>query len=830
MGIRNKLVLCLLAVLFPLVAVALFATHLFDRQMAERSMAALANTQRLEAARIEQILEGYANNARSLAGGVHVRDFSAMLNDYRNRGDDINTNDKVKQPVIGGFDGFAIIDPDSPWPLQQLALALQRKAGIIGSSVVELQLLDRAGGTLGETMGFSWIPTDAKLIERSMRTVKTYFGDAFVNLDNQQRLGMVSPVISRDGEVVGALVMETRLAPIINMISKHEDMGKSIEAHIAQPTITGDAQFITPLRFDRTAAFNKTVPISRGLAVNQALRSPESQVIKAADYRGVESFLAFQTIADTGWGLIVKVDVAETHAPVIKLRKLLGWATAASVGFVALIYLFLLIPIVRRLKKAAAAARQIMDGNLSARLQDHSNDEITELASSINLLARDLENDQKTRCEIEARLRHQALHDDLTGLLNRKHANKVINQLTEDREHEHSVMFLDLNGFKDVNDFYGHAAGDEVLRCIAQRLAKQVPQGATLARWGGDEFVVILPGATEAHATDFALKLHNVFDEPVDSSEGRHNISCSIGLATSNNSVSLDDALIEADALMYEQKKRQRFHRTKGGMAIRGVERALAEDRMEMWFQPMVQLERPGNYALVGADTNMRMRSSQGAYVLPADFMPGLSDAKVMRELDNRAIDLAIQALRRWNLAGIVDQRFRLSVKLSEPTLNDSAFPILLEDSLSSLNVLPTQIQIEIPVGAGPINHSVLAQLRESRIPLALNGVDNEPSLLRHVPSIQPSVAIIGKPCLDDAVVLPHLMDTCKALHVEVMARNVDDRQQLSDLHSLGVSQFQGGLFEQPVRAVDFVSRWGQTRLTGLGQAMTQTAGLRLAG
>lgn len=830
MGIRNKLVLCLLAVLFPLVAVALFATHLFDRQVAERSMAALANTQRLEAARIEQILEGYANHARSLAGGAHVRDFFTMLHDYHNVEESQRHADKATTTVIGGHDEFAIVDPDAQWPLQQLALALQRKAGIIGSSVVELKLLNRAGDTLGETMGYTWSPADPKLIEHSMRTVTTHFGDAFVNLDQQQRLGMVSPVISRKGEVVGALMMETRLAPIINMISKHEDMGKSIEAHIAQPTITGDAQFITPLRFDRTAAFNKTVPSSRGLAVNLALRSPESQVIKAKDYRGVESFLAFQTISDTGWGLIIKVDVSETHAPVVKLRTWLVWATVASVGFVALIYLFFLVPVVRRLKKAAAAARQIMDGNLSARLTDQSNDEITELASSINLLARDLENDQKIRSEIEARLRHQALHDDLTGLLNRKHANKVIDQLTNDHGNKHSVMFLDLNGFKDVNDFYGHAAGDDVLKCIAQRLARQVPQGGTLARWGGDEFVVILPGASEAHATDFALTLHNVFDEPVDSSEGRHMISCSIGLATSSNKVSLADALIEADALMYEQKKRQRFHRTKGGMATRGVERALVENRMELWFQPMVRLERPGNYALIGADTNMRMRSSQGAYVLPQEFMPELKDAKVLRDLDDRAIELALLALRRWNLAGIVDQNFRLSIKLSEQTLNDSAFPILLENRLTSLEVLPTQIQLEIPIDAGPVNYKVLAQLREMEIPLALNGVDNEPNLLRHVPTADAAIAIIGMPCLDDAVVLPHLMDTCDAFHVEVMARNVDNRDQLSELHSLGVSQFQGSLFEQPVRAVDFVSRWGQTSLTGLGQVMTQTAGLRLAG
>ncbi len=827
MGIRNKLVLCLLVVLFPLVAVGTFATHLLNRQMAERTTAALATTQRLEAERINQILDTYANHARTLASGGHVRDFFTKLQAYH---DAESTDSDARQDYIGGEDGFAIIDPDASWPLQQLALSLQRKAGIIGSSIVELRLVDQSGDTLGETMGFSWVAADQKLVSRSMRTVKTYFGDAFVNPDEMHRLGIVSPVISFDGEVVGALVMESRLRPVTNMIAKHERMGSSIEAHIAQSTPEGAAQFITPLRFDRTAAFRKIVPEEKQQPVNDALRSPDSQVVKALDYRGVDSFLAYQTIPSTGWGLIVKIDSAETFAPAIELRSWLTWATIASIGFVAAFYLFLLAPIARRLKRAAMAARQIMDGNLSARVVDTSSDEITELVSSINSLARDLEEDQKMRSEVEARLRHQALHDELTGLLNRKHANKVIRQLSDDNNQENTVMFLDLNGFKDVNDLYGHAAGDVVLKSIAQRLSKQVPQGSTLARWGGDEFVVILPGASEDQATTLALALHNAFDEPVNSGEGNHHMSCSIGLATSSGEKSLDDALIEADTLMYEQKKLQSSHRSKGGMATRSTERALTENRVEMWFEPVVRIERPGNYALIGADTQLRIRTSAGGYVMPDEFMNDLEGTSILNQLDEHTVDLSLRALRRWSDAEIVDNRFRLCLTLSEQTLNNPIFPILLENKLTELKVLPTQIQIELKTCSSPYNEEVLSALREIGVPLVANGVANEPNLLRHVPASLPSLAIIGKPVLDDTVVLPHLMDTCKNLHVDVMARGVTTREELSQLHALGVTQFQGSLFEQYVTGIDFVTRWGQTRLTGLGKAMAPRTTMRLAG
>ena len=846
MGIRNKLTLCLLAVLFPLAAVGAFATHLVDMQMVERTTAALANTQRLEAARIEQILRGYANNARGLASGPHLRDFVSAVNDYQQNRDTHHAADNITDvwvnntlestSPIGGYDGFAVIDPEAAWPLQQLALAMQRKAGIIGTQIVELKIVNRKNETLGESIGFSWTPTDVKLVDRSMLTVKSYFGDAFVNLEGRERLGIVSPIISTEGEVVGALMMESRLGPIINMISKHEHVGDSIEAHIAQPTLDGDAQFITPLRFARDAAFNKTVPADSDMAVNLALKSPESQVIKALDYRGVESFLAIQTIADTGWGLVVKVDTSEIKQPAIQLRQWLLWATAASIGFVALIYLFFLVPIVRRLNKAALAARQIMSGNLSAAIIDNSNDEITELAASINTLAHDLQADQKMRREVEKRLRHQALHDDLTGLLNRKHANKVIEQLTHDNSQEHSVMFLDLNGFKDVNDLFGHAAGDVVLSKVARRLAQQMPPQATLARWGGDEFVVILPGSGEEQATALARSLHKVFEKGFDSNVGHHNIGCSIGMATSSRDKSLDAALIEADTLMYEQKKSQRIHQSKSGLTTRGVERALMEDRMEMWFQPTVELERPGNYTLVGATAELRMRNNQGAYVLTDEFVPDLQDTTVIRALDTRTLELALRTLRRWNMAGIVDQGFQLSITLSDSSFKDRTFAERLQKKLKVLDISATQLQIELPGESHKMDNEVVDQLHRLDVSLALNGVCSEPEQLQYqISASRASVAIVGKTIIgetgaEQTFAAPHLIDMCKTHDVAVQARCVESREQLSQLHALGVTQFQGRLFEQPTRAVDFVSRWGQTRMTGLGKTMTSSSVLRLAG
>ncbi len=158
MGIRAKLVLCLLAVSVPLAAVSAFAIRLVDQQLTERTESALANTQRLEAARITEILSAYAHDARNLAAGAHVKNFVAASNAYRVALSNNAVTSEIEESIVGGFDGFAIINPAAPWPLQQLALTLQRKAGIVGSAIVDLRPVDRQGGTLGESLGFSWNP------------------------------------------------------------------------------------------------------------------------------------------------------------------------------------------------------------------------------------------------------------------------------------------------------------------------------------------------------------------------------------------------------------------------------------------------------------------------------------------------------------------------------------------------------------------------------------------------------------------------------------------------------------------------------------------------
>ena len=808
MGIRAKLLLCLLSVLVPLAVTSGFSIHLFDQQLTERVEMTLLNDQRLEAARINNILADYRQDASSLANSDHIKRFLGELHA-------IEKGYLPKNHVIGGIDGFEAVDPVARHPLHELATRLILKAGTQVSEIVELRIINLDGKVLGQTDGFSWQPANKSLIHKAIKTAQTAFGDAFLS-GNEARLGLVTPIKAMDGEVVGSLMLETRLGPIVDLVSEHQGVGYSSEGHIAQATTNGDAQFLTPLRFDPNAAFEKIVPDAVGLPINHSLKAPVAKIIHANDYRGVESILAIGTIPETGWGLVVKLDAEEAFLPVNKLRRSMILAAMLSIAVVLAGYFLYLHPLAKRLRRNANAAQLIMGGDLTTRIQDTAGDEIGDAARSIDRLANDLQADHKKRAVIENRLRHQALHDDLTGLYNRKHANSVIRALSMDSVTTDSVMFLDLDGFKSVNDQYGHGIGDDVLVVVAQRLTSMIPDGATLARWGGDEFVIILPDTDNQAAADMATHIHRAFDVPVKTDAGQHEIACSIGLATSNDGRGLNDVLTDADTLMYEQKKMRQTRHGSMSMASKAVDRALQENRIELWYQPIVTLEASGQIKLSGAEALMRLRTKDGAIVLPNDFLGGIRKQPLGHELDKYVVHNTLQAVSRWRDAGMIDNDFSVSLNLTGETLRNPSCVSLLTDALEDNCLARQQLTVEISEDTESLDPQLISQIKATGIKVALDDFGLHHSNLDRLINLAPDSAKIDRRWMSDNIVLPRLVGICQQMDIDVVAEGVEKNEQLDILKSLSVTLFQGYLFDKPEPAIQFISRWGSTPIAEL--------------
>ncbi len=840
MGIRLRFLTCLLVVLLPLVAAALWTVRMVDQTLVERVEASLVDSLRLEAARILETLSRYGAHAEALAGGSWVRDSVGAVVEARAEvaeravaeprasaelsfagrapgvgappGLPLEASPDAGSDIAG--DGFVTVDPRDDTPLDWLADRLREQAAASRSEIVQVRIVDAAGDTLGQSAGAGWTPADPDLLERALAAGRALFGDAWrTELDGgriEERLGIVVPIANRDAAPVGALLLEARLAPVLDLVSRHETLGSTSEAHVVQPVGDDAAMLITPLRFDENAAFNKLVPMDSPLPVIQALRSPAVRVLRGRDYRGVDSILAVRTLEPTGWGLVAKIDAGEALRPLADVHDAARLTVFATLALLIGVWLFGLRPLGVRLQRTAAAAERVAEGQLQTPVGDGRRDEVGELARTIDRLATDLEADRSMRSAAESRLRYQATHDELTGLANRKRANALIDELGETPGRDAAVVFMDLDGFKSINDAHGHAVGDEVLIDVANRLEATLPPGATLARWGGDEFVAILPGCGEREAREVAHRLCDSLEPPVPTSAGAHRVGCSSGVASAGTGRALSAAIVEADTLMYEEKHRRRSEGTIDAFAARAVESALDEQRVELWVQPVVTVPAPGRVRLVGAEALVRLRSLDGGVISPDDFLSAVRKAPLGRALDRRVLERSIEGLARWRRAGVVDERFTLSVNVTGASLRDPSLAEELARILARHRVPPARIVIEISEKTGDFDIGVLEGLRATGVGIALDDVGLHRSNIDRLVSVNPEIAKIDRQWLADDVVLPRLIDLCRSLGFTLVAEGIETEAQLARLQGLQVTRFQGYLFDRPHQAVRFVERWGR--------------------
>src|SRR5919199_1547032 len=275
----------------------------------------------------------------------------------------------------------------------------------------------------------------------------------------------------------------------------------------------------------------------------------------------------------------------------------------------------------------------------------------------------------------EEHLQHQAFHDALTALPNRalfmdrvEHALACVRQVGCV-----GVLFLDLDRFKAVNDSLGHAAGDQVLRAVAARLTKSVRQEDTVARWGGDEFAILLSDLADANQVGrMAERILRALDTPLRLGEHTVVTTTSIGIATSTPTHTPQDLLRDADVALYRAKSEGRGHYAvfDAAMHARILERveleadlrqALARGEFEVHYQPKVAL---ATGRLAGMEALVRWRHPQRGLVAPAAFIPLAEESGLIRPIRQWVVEEACRQTRSWR-EQLPDVALSTSVNLS---------------------------------------------------------------------------------------------------------------------------------------------------------------------
>jgi diguanylate cyclase (GGDEF)-like protein len=434
----------------------------------------------------------------------------------------------------------------------------------------------------------------------------------------------------------------------------------------------------------------------------------------------------------------------------------------------------------------------------------------------------------------EAELTQRALYDPLTGLANRRlamdHLRLALRQLSRNKGAV-TVMYLDLDHFKTVNDTLGHEAGDEVLRQAGARLSGAVRAPDTAARLGGDEFLVVCSVPDEQSVPGIVERVHSALAEPIVVGGTTFELGASIGVTlTRNPAADLDELLREADAAMYEAKHRGR-HRWEAYSEVlqerarerRSVEldlrEALDKDGLRLYYQPICDT---ADGHIVGAEALLRLEHPTRGLLSPAAFIDVAESSDLIGPIGDWVLREACAQLAKWQPA----PGFHLAVNISGRELSDLAVTGRVLATIAEAGIDPHQLVLEITEGVliegGPSVIGELRRLTEAGVGLAIDDFGTGYGSLRYLQKFPVSTVKIdrsficglGENAQDNAIVQA-ITALSGSLNLATVAEGVETADQLVALRTLGCTLAQGFLLGRPLTPAELTERLDGQGITG---------------
>ena len=435
------------------------------------------------------------------------------------------------------------------------------------------------------------------------------------------------------------------------------------------------------------------------------------------------------------------------------------------------------------------------------------------------------------RQRIEAQLRHDAFHDALTGLPNRALLiNRIEHalQLAQRRSvrnvamepFQFAVLFLDLDRFKLVNDSLGHAAGDQLLKIVAQQLQSCLRLGDTVARLGGDEFVILLEDIhAAADAIEASHRIHEALKIPIRLDGHEIFITVSIGIAFNTAHYTEPDQLLrDVDIAMYRAKKRSRgsyeifdasmhTHALKQLQLESDLQRAIKRQELSVYYQPIITLD---TQCIEGFEALVRWQHPEQGLISPGEFIPIAEETGLITLIDFGVLQEACRQLYCWHQEFPGLPSLKMSVNLSGKQFSQGGLIAQIDQVLNDSGIHGSQLKVEITESVLIENAEaaavILKQLRARQIQICLDDFGTGYSSLSYLQRFPIDILKIDRSFimsletnLEKAEIVKAIVNLAQNLGLNVVAEGLETPQQLSYLQSIKCQAGQGYHFAPPL-------------------------------
>ncbi len=498
-----------------------------------------------------------------------------------------------------------------------------------------------------------------------------------------------------------------------------------------------------------------------------------------------------------------------------------GTTLAAFLLFALVVSRSLDREVMGRLKEMSGGMQRIRrEQDFSQRIHLPGDDELANLAGGINETIRALETSTLALKENQERLAHDALHDPLTQLPNRVFFNQRLNQamalLEVERVSQVAVLFMDLDGFKLINESYDHPYGDRILVAAGERVRMVLRGDDFVARLGGDEFGVLLE---DLHTTEEAVRVaQRILEDirrPFDLEEHTLFLTASIGIATTTHLMRGEELLRNADMAMYTVKDRGKNDYTIFDTRMHSdalerlnlendLRRALERDELIVYYQPIVSLFDGKVTAL---EALIRWQHPERGLLLPEVFINVLKEAGLMNAMNQVLFRKAFNQLSDWRAQGLTE--LRMAINISARTLPESGFWDLFERELYAAGIPPSAIQIEVVesemAASIDLTLAALERLKEMGVTISVDDFGTGYSSLAYLKRLPIHCLKIDRTFIkdviqdrDDAAIVSAMIVMAHVLQLDVVAEGVETEGQFRFLLDQSCEKAQGYLMAHP--------------------------------